>query len=215
MTNQIPESKVGYEKIGSWYISTVIPEEVRAIFRDNINGLLTGNPSENFVNGEHLLRYLAEDVGKKPHELTLEEKVRLLKDDALKNKSSHTPMTYVQHVIAGGSTNFVPPDPFVDLQSYLTGEQFDCYDKVKEWIEKKGKNQLAGGRIQGDNIVYETKLVGFPVPKNIGVNEEQYGELVKYHINGEYSVTITINYKTRELKIDPPPQMLKFWNIKV
>ena len=59
MTNQIPESKVGYEKIGSWYISTVIPEEVRAIFRDNINGLLTGNPSENFVNGEHLLRYLA------------------------------------------------------------------------------------------------------------------------------------------------------------
>jgi len=53
------------------------------------------------------------------------------------------------------------------------------------------------------------------VPKNIGVNEEQYGELVKYHINGEYSVTITINYKTRELKIDPPPQMLKFWNIKV
>ncbi len=197
MANINSESK--YEKIGSWYVSTRIPERFRSEFRDDINSLLTGNLSENIVNSQFILRYLAEEIGKKADELTLEEKIKLLKDDALKNKNSRS-MTYVEHKIVGGSTSYMPPDPFVDLRSYIIGKPLDCHDKLREWIEKKGKYQLAGKIIQGDNIVYEGNLVSSPVSDNLGVSEEQYRELIEAR---SYRVIITINYKTREAKIDP------------
>lgn len=198
----------GYEQIGNWYVNLSIPQNVRDLFKKNINSQLKGSiPDDNdtvfYANlTKNCLEFrLLDEIKQTITEESSGEFEELLKKyNTGKNpesivqlaglwligamKKSESGISYVEHQLAG-STSGLPPDPFVDATSYFKDRLVDRYDNTKD-----------SGIIRiSDNLYTCSPLSLFIEQAASGKNRSDAGIT--------YPVIITIDCKTREARIDP------------
>jgi|SRR3989338_6335286 len=198
---QVP---VGYERIGSWNVNLAIPITVRDTLRADfdvfsrgktpdpeaftylsLTKAMIGSPdalsyfeginTDERANLEHMLR-----DSSSPENLVSIAKLWI----QIGSRQTESSKSYAEHRLASSGI-VLPPDAFVEMHSYLTGNLIDAYERTKD-----------AGVIETEQDLYTQS------PIDLFIWQVRKGEKVSAAgIN--YKVKITIDCKTREARIDP------------
>jgi hypothetical protein len=215
-----------YEQIGSWQVSTRIPEALRQLMKDDFAA---------YERGEYPMSVVKSYIGfwklcdkDFPHEKTLEEQLDFVKCDMEKKARTRASDAKVESCYVGqrliGSTTRLYPDPFIQMESYITGQHVDLHNSVMDYIRKKigtmrreeetqDCSQKAG-LLSGMNKAWQSMLrkeleAGIiSTEQHICHNDETLS--IEQRTSQEYTelynqsyVKVTIDCNTRKARIDP------------
>lgn len=205
MSNPNLESRCGYELIGSWNVNLAIPEEIRQIFRGNIEAYQKGELTDRLVreNYKHFRSI--------PDDLDQTVRIKMFKEkwlEIIRQLAKEWDVDCYAEQCLKGSGCEIPPDPFIDMSSYFVGQPKDVYDRLIERIQK-GEHRLnpKDPEFKSGKIVKKVALVEYDQSLPMAFDDEAEAQIKAYRekerpLVESSIVKITINYKTREAQID-------------